>query len=1053
MRFAILGDLAVENDTGPVVLAAAKQRRLLAALLSRPGRPVPADTLIDQLWSGETPPGAPDKALRWHVLRLRAALGDKDVIRWHADGYRLTAAEEDVDAARFLRGVREGAALADTDPASAHRLLSAALAEWRGPAFHDLADGIVQPEAERLEELRLVAVEQRCGIDLRLGRHAHLIPELTGLVAEHPFREAFRHHLMLALYRSGRQADALQLYRDGRTRLAEELGLDPGPRLRELERRILAADPELDPPAVSAGVAGPPQRVPSELPADLTGFVGRDAELAEAERLADAGDGVVTVVVDGMAGVGKSTFCVRLAHRLAERYPDGRIFLNLHGFGDVPSLSAHAALGRVLRSFGVPDDRIPEDVDHRAALFRTTVADRRVMLVLDNVADEEHVRPLVPGAGRHLVLVSSRRRLPGLDGAVAVSLRPFDADRAVEMFRRVSGVEGRTEAERLAMVDIVRLCGELPLAVRIAAGRFRARPNWTLAGLRERLTDEGTRLAQLELGSRSVESALMVSHRDLDADRRRLLTLLGGYPGGDFDAYAAAALWGSSVSYTELQLERLVEVNLLSEPSPGRFQFHDLVRAFATQRLAELPEDVRSAAMERLAEYYRLVSRMALETLMPHMFEVSEPSTDAFRPETPDLTEAPAERAWFDADHHNFLPVLHSVRRAGLLRDTWKMGRLFTSVMNYHSDFAQMTEISRLGLAAARELRDGEAEAELLRMLGNSLANTNQYTAATDAYREAVRLCREHGDRAGEALNHNNIGIVFAELGEEEDARAAFRLAVEMSAGAGPTRGLYGLCLSNLLALTVRGERFETARKLLAEARELFRELDNPYIMHRLDNAEGLLLTLEGGDEASLRLHETARRFFEGIGETAEIANSEGFLAVAYDRLGRPDEAMRHHRRALRIAAPLGHRSKLAGLAYEAGKTAVRMGEYAIAAQWFGEAEAMTLPTGNAGIRRAVREETAKLKAMTGRNLAPRDRSRLNSRRQWGRRSPDRLAVPPRGRRHRGRPVRRPRRRRALRPVRWSRSPVAHPWRRPGRPASPPGCRCSGRRPPGRAAP
>ena len=580
-EFRLLGPLSVTYRGQPVPVGAPKHRALLAALVVDANRVVPVDTLVERLWGERAPSGA-RVTLQNHVMRLRrvlASVAAADPVLTATDGYLLAADDDRVDLRRFDTLLdRACAILAEAGPARARPLLAEALALWRGDALVDIrSDALHREIVPALQERRLRAVELRVEVDLRLGRHAQLIAELAELTARHPLREGLWTARLLALYRSGRQAEALAAYRVVSGLLASDLGIDPGPALRDMHRAVLANDPALRAPTARLVVETGSSPVPStrdDLPAQLPDFTGRATELAALLALPDRAGAALVATIDGMPGVGKTALAVRAAHLLAARYPDARLYVDLHGHSprEQPA-RPFAVLGGLLRALGVADH--PSTVEERSALLRMTLAGRKALIVLDNAASGAQLRPLLPGAAGCLVLVTSRRRLTDVDVALALSVDVFSPACANRLFQRIAGTEA-TEASR----EVVRRCGYLPLAIRIAAARLRTRPTWTAQHLVSRLRSRN-RLTELAVGDRSVLTAFDTSYQRLGPPQQALFRLLGRLPLAGFDLPAAAFVAGLPVQATERLLEDLLDAQLIEAPEPGRYRAHELIREYA----------------------------------------------------------------------------------------------------------------------------------------------------------------------------------------------------------------------------------------------------------------------------------------------------------------------------------------------------------------------------------------------------------------------------------------------------------------------------------------
>ena len=573
MEFRLLGPVEVRDGDAAVPIGGSKPRALLAALLLDLGTVVPAQRLVDVVW-GDAPPDTARGLVQTYVSTLRRALhrpGQDDVILTRAPGYLLRAEPAELDLVRFGRDVaagREAARVGRYEDAAG--LLRQALSVWRGSALGGVDSELLASEAARLDEQRLSVVEERVAAEFALRRHEALVPELVGLVGAHPTREGLRRALMVALYRSGRQAEALAAYREGRRVLRDELGVEPGAGLRQAHEAILHGhDPEdaptqdqpaqhqptqhlpaqhpepqstQPPPAQQPG--GNPGARPAQLPPVPADFTGRAAQIAAlVDRLAPAPDSppaheMPVCVITGKGGTGKSTLAVRAGHELAGRYPDGQLFASLRGMTDTPA-QPEAVLAQFLAALGDADP--PATLAERTDRYRSLTAGRRILVVLDDAASEAQVRPLLPGTGGCAVLVTSRGRLPGLAGADLVELDVLDAAEATAMLARIAGAQ-RVDAEPDAARALLERCGRLPLAVRIVGARLATRRHWTLAHLADRLADEERRLDELEVGDLQVRASIGLSYHALDSRARRALRRLGLLGLADFPAWVLAAL-------------------------------------------------------------------------------------------------------------------------------------------------------------------------------------------------------------------------------------------------------------------------------------------------------------------------------------------------------------------------------------------------------------------------------------------------------------------------------------------------------------------------------
>ncbi|WP_424890284.1 BTAD domain-containing putative transcriptional regulator [Streptomyces sp. XH2] len=583
LRFAVLGPVRVQHGGEPVNTGSPQQRGVLAALLLRAGRTATAPELIDALW-GDDPPHAALAALRTYASRLRKVLGG-DVLVSESGGYALRLDDSWFDLEAAQKWADEaGRAREAGDRVSALTLLDRALGLWQGEPLATLPGPYMEEQRTRLAEWRLQLVEARCELMLELGRHAEAVTELTALTAAHPLRERLRELLMLALYRSGRQSEALAVYADTRRLLADELGVNPRPELSELQQRILQADVE---PAQSVESAVPLLVRPSQLPPDISDFVGHDDTLQRigAQLSADADAWTRTVVVTGMGGVGKSALAVRAAYGARHEFPGGQLYADLGGTAPHPT-EPGAVLGSFLRALGVPDSTVPDGVGERAALFRSVLDGHRMLIVLDNAHDAAQVRPLLPAAPGCGTIVTSRVRMPGLPNAYPVDLGVLSPQEAFQLFSGIVGRE-RAETDRGAVMKVVAACGFLPLAIRMAANFLAARRTWPVSVLARRLTDERRGLSELGSGYLNLEEVFAWSCRQLPPAQARAFRLLGLATAPEISLAAAAALLGADEDAAAELLESLADRSLLESPAPGHYRMHPLLRAYTRTRAQE----------------------------------------------------------------------------------------------------------------------------------------------------------------------------------------------------------------------------------------------------------------------------------------------------------------------------------------------------------------------------------------------------------------------------------------------------------------------------------
>lgn len=935
----MLGPLRAFAGEREIELGPPLQRALFAVLALRSNHVVYRAELIDALW-GQELPNRPEGGVHTYVAGLRRAFepgrghrAPGRVIESRGSGYLLRAAPDAIDLARFERCVQTARAAAGSgDLAEAERRYDEALGLFDGAALGGVPGPFAAAQRDRLAEVRLGVVEDRIDVLLARGRHAAVIGDLRTMTAEHPLRERAWAQLMLAFYRAGRQADALAAFDEARQACARELGLDPGPALRELRQRIVVADPALTMGTRAEATVRAPAAARRNLPRDIEGFVGRDQETARVLSSLDRRGGrpgrsrepgpvppLRVFAIDGMAGVGKTSLAVRLAHLVADDYPDGQLYLDLHAHsvGQEP-LTAATALDRLLRAVGVPGDRIPVEAEERAATWRAEIADRRMLLVLDNAAGAAQVRPLLPGSAGSLVLVTSRRRLAGLQDCEFLSLDVLPADEAATLFALAAG-DVRPAAEPEATAAVVRICGNLPLAVQIAGARLRHRGAWNIAHLLDRLGDEERRLAELRVEDRSVAVAFGLSYRSQTPDRQRIFRLLGLFPGPEFTVRAAAALAGTDALEADEALEDLVDAHLLDQSSAGRYRFHDLLGVFAARQCREEePEPARRAAMERLLDFYVLTVDNAEELIRPHRLDRADrPSDDraAHR-----FADRAAALAWLDAERAGLVALVRAAGEHGLDHQGWQIARYLWGFYETRRLWADWIACSELALPCAR--RDGDllAEARLLVGLGVCRHDLRQYAEAVDHYHSALRLMRRIGFRSGEAGVLTNLGNSYRRLGEMEKSIDCQRQSLEIFRESGDRPGT-GVALANLGERYRDAGRFEESIACQRQALEIFRDLGSRALEGNvLDNLARVYQSMGRYEEALQRCEEAlaARRDTTDRYGEAETLDCLGHIHQAG---GRTVEARRQWSRALDLFEELGApaaadvRAQLAALA------------------------------------------------------------------------------------------------------------------------------------------
>jgi DNA-binding SARP family transcriptional activator len=939
-RFLLLGPVQVIDGDG----IAPRHRAVLAYLLLHAGRVIPMERLIDAMWGYEQPDTARSQ-IHAAITALRRA-GVRDVLQTRPGGY-LADARTDVH---------------EFDDLVAAGRLREALGLWRGEALAGVHAHYATSARALLDDRRLAAVEQLMERELAAGEHVRILDELAAHVAAHPLRERLAGQLVLALHRSGRQADALAAARAYRSLLAEEQGLDPGPAFTEVERSVLAG--------------ALPGRGRSFLPYDVPDFAGRDEELSR--LVADGGSNVITI--DGMAGVGKTTLAVHAAHRLAERFPDGRFFVDLTG------QDAAAALEALLRQAEIND--IPRTLIDRSALWRAEMAERRAIVVLDNAADGAHVRPLLPGATGSLLLITSRRRLVDLDGARALSMDVLAADDAAALFGGIVGE--RAAAEPAAVHDVLELCGRLPLALRLAAARLQHRPRWTVSYLAGRL-----RLADLATPERSVAAAFTVSYEHLEPAEQRMFRLLGLAPGRDIEPHAAAALAGVPVADAEDLLESLLDTHMLIQREPGRYTMHDLLREHArtlaagdgtargnglgdrdgTARGDGMAGDDGMArgdgtargdgmagddgvaggvgmaggdeAVMRLLVHYLHRSRSAVRQLYPGNIG----DRPGLPPElTPIVPVAGPEEAidWLDAERGNIIAtVVHGPRVC--------VGHLAHALRPYLDRQAHHDDAVTLHTVALQRSRaNGDAD-----VAGRALADLAWTHGRRGDYEKAASFAAEALDVAADefprSLAMHTLGDVAWRHRDTERAEACLKEALDLARLAGD-RSREGFVLGDLGMILDRAGRHDEARRHLDLALALHRKDGNPLGEARVLNQIGLLLRHQGRPSEAVSRHRDAADVYRAMGNRSDLAAAHNGLGEALLASGTafgsaaaglgmvPDAAMAggktaadlavaEHERALELAVPARNRPEEARARQGLAAAYLHRGEWELAAQ------------------------------------------------------------------------------------------------------------------------
>jgi DNA-binding SARP family transcriptional activator len=798
-------DVLVEGATRS--LSGPRATAVLAALAMHPGEIVSIDRLVDIVWGASAPPTAA-VTLQSHVSRIRRVLGDRATIVARRPGYVLEASGEITDvqfAERLIRTAETG------DPLDRERHLRAAVELWRDRPLADLAGmAWFDNHARRLEGMLLRARLALLDVRLALGRHAELVAELEQLARAHPLDERIHQQLMLALYRSGRQSEALAAYRQLRGTLDRELGIDPSQPLRELETAILRQDPALDVAETVPVQRTTPIAVPVQLPLAVAGFCGRTRELAALDRLPPT---VPVTVISGTAGVGKTALAVYWAHQLAGRYPDGQLYVNLRGFDPAgPAVDPATAVRGFLDAFAVPAARIPPDLDSQVRLYRSLLTGKRVLVVLDNARDAEQLRPLLPGTPGSAAIVTSRAPIAVGDGAHQLALDLLSTVEARELLARRLGAT-RVAAEPGAVADIIALCVRLPLALVIAAASAAAHPDFPLAVVAGQL-GASSALDALNAGDpvSDVRSVFSWSYRTVSDRAARLFRLIGLHPGPDISAPAAASLAGTGVDETRTLLAELVRAHLLGESTPGRYGCHDLLRAYAAEQAGTQDDErTRRAALYRMLDHYVHTAHLAARLLSPIRDSIVLPEPRAgVTPER--LHDHDQALAWCTAEEPVLLAAVRLAAGSGFEAHAWRLAWALRTFLLRTGRWAEQIANEQTALEAARRTGDRAGEASALVGLALGLFRSGRLDEAEGPFRQAIPVYEEIEDLAGLA----NLYTALAELGEKQGrpddslrySEQALRLYRRLGHQRGLARTLNGVGWSHAL----RGDHRQALR-------------------------------------------------------------------------------------------------------------------------------------------------------------------------------------------------------------------------------------------------
>ncbi|MFD9702555.1 BTAD domain-containing putative transcriptional regulator [Lentzea sp. NPDC059081] len=944
MGLGLLGPVELVLDDRSLDLGGPRQRVVLAVLGLNAGRVVPVEQLIDAVW-GTAPPLTARGQIQISISLLRklfADAGRSDVIVTRPPGYVLRLGSGEVDSLRFGELVAASRELTESGrPVDAAAMLREALGLWRGPALADIPSDLVRRSATMLEEQRLAAIEARIRLDLTLGRHREVILELRAQVAEHPLREGLHGLLMLALYRAGRQAEALEVGRRARTLLIEEVGLEPGQELRDLEQAILRRDKALGAPEspLPSGPSAPSAHVPAErqepvvvprqLPAGIADFTGREEQLEQIMRLldvdADERWSKPIIAISGKGGVGKSTLAARAAHQLSSRYADGQLYADMEATSD----NDHTAklLARFLRALGVSGSAVPDDLEERAELYRSKLSGRRLLLVLDGVSDESQVRPLLPGSPSCAVIVTSRVRLSGLPGVRQFDVDVFDVAKSLELLNRVMG-PARVGDEPDAAVELARLCGGLPLALRIASARLVSRPHWRVRGLVRRLRDEARWLDEFAHHGLELRSTFEITHRVLDEQARRLFRLCSLVTAPDFPGWTAAALLDTTVAEAEEVLERLVDAQLVDivqygEASP-RYRLHDLIRVYAAERLQQdTTQEERTHALGRVLGGWLALAEEAHRREYGGDYTILHGSARRWHPGAAELDDHLGEPAhWWEAERRALVAAVRQAAEAGFDELCWDLALTSVTLFEAKGYFDDWVECAGLAHEAAQRADNWLGMAATRYSLGTLHMFQARLDDAEKCFAGAVELFDAVGNAHGRALVLRNYAHVHGLRGDTVVMMAKYVEALATLRAVGDRIGEAHVLRSIAKHRLDEGD-VESAALLLDQALTITMETGclrvEAQVVHRFAELHLANGQIEAARNALHRVLRIVRANGDRIGEVHTVYG----LGVLEQREGRLDDADTTLVTVLQLARRVGERLIEAKSRYSLGEIAL----------------------------------------------------------------------------------------------------------------------------------
>jgi DNA-binding SARP family transcriptional activator/tetratricopeptide (TPR) repeat protein len=863
VRFAILGPVRAWLDGAELETGPPTQRALLALLLVHAGQPVALTEIVDALW-GQDPPRTAVNIVHRHVGALRR-LTDPDLptratgelLLPSSGGYRMNVDDGSLDLLRFRR-LHEAARKAAG--AEATRLYAEALGQWQGAIATGIPANVrAHPAFVAADHEYLVAVQEAAEAALSSGAPERMLPALQQTAQNHPLDEALQARLIVTLAATGRQAEALDVYQAVRSRLADELGIDPGPELRAAHTQVLRQ-------ASPAPPRQPASNVPTQLPADLPSFSGRDTELARTSALVAEQNAMTTIAISGMAGVGKTTLAVHFAHEVADRFPDGQLYVNLHGFDASSMVSSSDAVRGFLETLGVPPHRMPADLDGQAALYRSLLAGRRVLVVVDDARDTEHARPLLPGTPGCMVVITSRSQLRGLvarNGAHPLALGVPTMAEARDLFVERLGAD-RVAAEAQAVDEIIVRCGRLPLALAVVAARAAVHPDLPLASIAQELRGGDLDAFDDTDSDIDVRTVLSWSYQAISLEAATLYRLLGLHPGPQVSTAAAASLLGRTARDTRALLDELTRAHLVNEQVPGRYQFHDLLRSYAAELVEAVDDDAtRREARGRLLDHYLHGADQAARLLFPYW---ERPSPRLTSPD-PHLADQQEAAAWLQLERPILLALATQAALAGFESHAWELASALELFLDRQGRWQEQISLQQMAVASARRLGAPAPLARALRALGFGYGRHSKQEDAESHLQQALSLFEELGDVNGQAQTHRHIAFTANKQGDHERALGQY-----------------------------------------ATARRLYESNQNRGGQANVFNEVGWTHILRGDHEKAIVECRQAVDLHTALGNRNGEAAAADSLGYAYYHLGRHDEAIACYEHALRVYREIADR-------------------------------------------------------------------------------------------------------------------------------------------------